>query len=742
MYQLRETGTIMYIKGLDGLKLYYKLSGIKCSGDRPTCERCQRKSTECQYDVSSEPVWKLQIEREQQYGDRSVQGQHGQSSHSHSGSSPRNLRPDCCAENGSSRQAESNVECASDEACSLTPSLIAGHEARPLVEAYFAHIHPLRCFGFLHKPSFMHNLDHRDPSTFDEDALLLIMCALGDMFCTHFDGDGDCLPGRTSSRRAQWADRAQHLLYAKIGRISAENLMAAVLLQDYAIRMADWGTAFMLSGLIARMTQALQINLEHSTDILCQDTSLRPDASTKESRRRLMWSCYIADSLIGSGVDQLTLIREEDMKIQLPCSERNFLHQTPCITELLHPNTTLPFVPSRQPPSSPGDNVGIRAHYLRHISIRRRVLNVYGYIKHLQDAKAPWHPDSEFAHLDAECRAWYSNLPASLLVNSTSIYIRKETSQVGALLALHFMFHQTMCDLYRIGTPRLYKLRSPFSFPPEQAAYLRHLQSELFQQAKAIAMLAKEALRHGLHGLADSWIPTIVYDSCRIMLYFATQLHDPNSSHGRSLINEGVPLVRSNMEALKKMRSLHSVSELLFNAAERMLNRLGLQNRGQNVVLDQPYLDQEQDEEQRTAPGTPVQSTPEYVLNPLSIYRMARKSIPEKYAPEKIPSPNSSGQPISQDTLEGQIYQKPILPVNQADSPRSDPSSNPAPTATGPDSFQDVLSLFTEDPSRWDWQPSETVVGSHDDSFGLPPWEPIGSEQQLDAWGSVLPSAW
>ncbi|KAI7234790.1 hypothetical protein KC330_g4622 [Hortaea werneckii] len=280
-----------------------------------------------------------------------------------------------------------------------------------------------------------------------------------------------------------------------------------------------------------------------------------------------------------------------------------------------------------------------------------------------------------------------------------------------------------MCDLYRIGTPSLYKLRSAFSFPPEQAAYLRHLQSELFQQAKAIAMLAEEALRHGLHGLADSWIPTIVYDSCRIMLYFATQLHDTSSSHGRSLINEVIPLVRSNMEALKKMRSLHSVSELLLNAAERMLNRLGLQNRGQNVVLDQPYLDQDQDEEQRTAPGTPVQSTPEYVLNPLSIYRMARKSIPEKYAPEKIPSPNTSGQQMSHDVP-------------------GDPSSIPAPAAAGPDSFQDILSLFTEDPSRWDWQPSETVVGSHDDSFGLPPWEPFGSEQQLDAWGSVLPSAW
>lgn len=347
---------------------------IKCSGDRPTCERCKRKSSVCEYDLSSEPAWKLRIEREQQNGNRSVQGQHGQSSHGHSGSSPGTSRSGDHAENDSNRQAESTVEGSSDEVFSLTPSLIAGHEARPLIEAYFAHVHPLRCFGFLHKPSFMHNLDSGDPSTFDEDALLLIMCALGDMFCTHFDGDSNCLPGKIPSRRAQWADRAQQLLYAQIGRISAENLMAAVLLQDYAIRMADWGTAFMLSGLIARMTQALQINLEHSTDILCQNPSLRPDASTKESRRRLMWSCYIADSLIGSGVDQLTLIREEDMKIQLPCSERNFLYQTPCITELLHPNTALAFVPSRQPSSGPGDNLGIRAHYLRHISIRRRVL--------------------------------------------------------------------------------------------------------------------------------------------------------------------------------------------------------------------------------------------------------------------------------------------------------------------------------------------------------------------------------
>lgn len=121
---------------------------------------------------------------------------------------------------------------------------------------------------------------------------------------------------------------------------------------------------------------------------------------------------------------------------------------------------------------------------------------------------------------------------------------------------------------------------------------------------------------------------------------------------------------------------------------------------------------------------------------------MARKSIPDKHAPENISSPNANGRPVSQSVPGSQFYRGPMRLVNEANRPESDPSYVPATAPTGPDSFQDILSLFTEDPSRWDWQPSETVVGSHDEAFGLPPWEPFGSEQQLDAWGSVLPSAW
>lgn len=90
----------------------------------------------------------------------------------------------------------------------------------------------------------------------------------------------------------------------------------------------------MLSGLAVRMAHALQLNVEFSPDILCAEANeSSPPAVEKESRRRLMWACYILDAWTGSGVDQLTLLREADIKIQLPCNERNFRLRIPCVTE-------------------------------------------------------------------------------------------------------------------------------------------------------------------------------------------------------------------------------------------------------------------------------------------------------------------------------------------------------------------------------------------------------------------------
>ena len=48
-----------------------------------------------------------------------------------------------------------------------------------LVEAYFANVHPLRCYAFVHKPSFMERLDQSLSVDYDDNPLLYAICALG-----------------------------------------------------------------------------------------------------------------------------------------------------------------------------------------------------------------------------------------------------------------------------------------------------------------------------------------------------------------------------------------------------------------------------------------------------------------------------------------------------------------------------------------------------------------------------------
>lgn len=314
----------------------------------------------------------------------------------------------------------------------------------------------------------------------------------------------------------------------------------------------------MLSALMIRMTQALQINLEYSTDLLGHDPDPGLSVTTRECRRRLMWSCYVTDALCGSGVDQLTMIDEKDLKIQLPCKEWNFLYEQPCTTMTLN-GSALEFLPPELVTSADlGAHMGMLAYFVQHTVIRRRVLR---YIKHLGTAKLPWFPDSEFALLDSELRKWYESLPTSLEFTTAAIYIRKESSQVNALCLLHCAYHQTMCDLYRIGAPALYKVRSAFHFPPEQSHFLKHLQWTLFEEAKTLAAILAVAEGHGPGVIGDTWLPTIAYDSNRIMLYYLTQIVDPAEQGKKDVILNTVPYLQSNVQALKAMRATNAVAD-------------------------------------------------------------------------------------------------------------------------------------------------------------------------------------
>ncbi|KAJ5092998.1 hypothetical protein N7456_008859 [Penicillium angulare] len=528
---------------------------------------------------------------------------------------------------------------------------------------------------------------------------------------------------------SEWAKKAQRLILEALDTVTIEKLMAAVLLHDYAVRMANFANAFMLSGLITRMTQALQINLEYNTDIMCQNTDVGPSVTARECRRRLMWSCYIMDALVGSGVDQLTLVDEKDMKIQLPCNERNFIQQIPCLTETLEPGNWLKFIPGELNSDALMPNMGMMAHFIRHISIRKRVLR---YIKHLDEAMVPWAPESEFAVLDRDCRAWYENLPASLQFTPNAIYIRKDSSQLGALCVLHCAHYQTICDLYRLGAPALYKLRAAFDFPPEQRAFLRHLQEVLFDAARALATIIGETAHHGTKMLADSWLPTITYDSCRIMVYHLTQILDPRAEETKIITSDTLSLLKSNIDALKAMGSLNVIANSLCTAAETMFDRSGIGSDvvAQNSIPDDPY--QPGDEEPtESLPGTPIQSAPDYVLNPLSIFRMARKSIPERHAPEKAATSSAPNSAVPESNAD--------LDTSNCDAATQGPvTSTNHDVEFGQASLEELQTLFMSD-LGWTWQPADTAVGSGIERAGLLPWAGGYPATQAEPWLPVFP---
>lgn len=237
-------------------------------------------------------------------------------------------------------------------------------------------MHSLRSFGFIHKPSVMQNLENWSSSWYQHqrNALVLIVCALGAKFCaSRYYDDAELAGGLGLAAGTQWAREAQQLLISGLTSASVESCMAVVLLHEHELRVGNRANAFMLTGLGVRMAQALRINIESPSDVSGAGPQ-NPSATTKEAKRRLMWSIYIMDSWVGSGVDELTLINEADVRIQLPCSDQSFESQQSCIVEALQPGTYLPFISAEDRLQGSVQELDLQGHFIRLVSLRRKVL--------------------------------------------------------------------------------------------------------------------------------------------------------------------------------------------------------------------------------------------------------------------------------------------------------------------------------------------------------------------------------
>ncbi|KAK2590458.1 hypothetical protein QQS21_011859 [Conoideocrella luteorostrata] len=361
------------------------------------------------------------------------------------------------------------------------------------------------------------------------------------------------------------------------------------------------------------------------------------------------------DGWVGSGVDELTMINEKNIRIRLPSSEADFT------LEAANASPTPMFPLDGQTNHRRGE-LDVAAQFVLLLELRKKVLR---FVKHLDETQPPYLEDSEFSVIHRSLAHWAHSLPESLQFDRSAIQKRKISGQHGALMLLHVCYHQTVCDLTRIGMPELFRIRVPFQFSPDKKDFVEGVQNVCFDSCIAVTNLFREALHHGQEMFADTWLCVVAHDSIRVIVHYLSKHLGTVARHEDVLLREtAISGLSANMQALERLIPLQALAKPLHASALATVKAAEIELPA--VLSDTTEgLGMSRDEIGPRA-SSPAPHTPEYVLNPLAIYRMARQDIRkhEKQSVESI-SDEHDQQAIHQD-LSTQNMQQASLPPEVA----------------------------------------------------------------------------
>lgn len=505
----------------------------------------------------------------------------------------------------------------------LTSSqLPSADRLRDLIDLYFLRVHTARCFGFIHIPTFMKRLKSPERLSNEKSGLVYIMCALAAPFyyaekLFADEHSAQSIVQYFDAGRG-WAEAARHCLFQGFGDMSIESIMTEVLLHEYFLRVGEYAKGFMVSGQITRHLQVVQLNMERDSDVLCQ----RNPASChiKESRRRLAWACYLLDSLIECGIDQLRLIPYDDIQVQLPCAEELFITNTPCITEMLPRGKLLPGI-SPAPGIDYAAHLDLRAYYLRATSIRSKLLK---YVKHLE-GEVPWAEDnsSRFSQLDHELKGLEASIPETMRISAENTYLFKGSGRLNLYFGLHILISQNFHDLYRVGVSNLV-------FPNTATSWIRENAPEAFIRRCHVVCATKSA--HLASLLSDLWT---CHRPSLVDWPYAMHTQVCSSVIVTTLISWGRPeplipqlsysdyqaMLQKNVVILQYLQGFMKVSMYCESAVQALkrFNALFVPDSPDFAISSTTTL------LSANQGNTSNPSSLEYILNPLGTYPMARK---------------------------------------------------------------------------------------------------------------------
>ncbi|KAI0478038.1 fungal-specific transcription factor domain-containing protein [Xylaria cf. heliscus] len=264
-------------------------------------------------------------------------------------------------------------------------------------------------------------------------------------------------------------------------------------------------TAWMYVGTAIRMAQFLGLGFEDAKEpgdakfravdwrlksVGCQSQF----ALQKEIRRRIMFSCFVLDRMLACGKHRVSIIRGEELDIQLPCSEDKFdlamEVQTGRLTEL----------------ERNGNDDSVLSRFIQLVNSWGEISKYSSRGGRVEDKRPPWHPELDFYKLNKALETFDDSLPDTFTF-SRSNYFKHENHQASStFIVLHMLRFVCLIMLHREYVPFVpVRCREPegpldqptFTKEETPAGFWRTSAEQLFKAARGIVDLIEICQRKG-----------------------------------------------------------------------------------------------------------------------------------------------------------------------------------------------------------------------------------------------------
>ena len=229
---------------------------------------------------------------------------------------------------------------------------------------------------------------------------------------------------------------------------SLDGIQALLMLGLY-----EWGqtrglSAWVYVGIAMRLAQSMGLAYEDDGDrpsaFRKNGHNVREIAIEKETRRRTLWSCFIMDRMLSAGKYRPTMISVKQLKVQLPCSDDQFLFVRDVTTGFL--DTPL------QSDDNANDD-GVLSWYIRLVEIFGR-FSEWSYAGGRRtETLPPWDSSTKFFQLRQELENFQRVLPSNMTFTEANLSAHIEKRNATTYASMHTLYSLCLIMLHREYIP-------------------------------------------------------------------------------------------------------------------------------------------------------------------------------------------------------------------------------------------------------------------------------------------------